>query len=109
MPPDSKRPSGSPDGLFAFNGRPPVVISWIHAPENDAQHCPCRYVANRLWIYRRAVSARRTSARGSRNSPNPPLVPGPVEGYEATVTALKANEAVLSGSKIAFQADWFVL
>jgi hypothetical protein len=43
------------------------------------------------------------------DDPNPPLVPGPVEGYEATVVALKANEAVLSGSKIAFQADWFML
>jgi hypothetical protein len=32
-----------------------------------------------------------------------------VEGFEATVTAIKANEAVLSGSKILFQPDWFTL
>ncbi|MBI5772143.1 MAG: Gfo/Idh/MocA family oxidoreductase [Verrucomicrobia bacterium] len=29
------------------------------------------------------------------------------EGYEATVTALKANEAVLKGQKITFQKEWF--
>ena len=39
----------------------------------------------------------------------PPLVPGPVEGFEATVVGIKANEAVLSGSKVTFQPDWFTL
>ena len=34
---------------------------------------------------------------------------GPVEGFQACVTALKANEAVVSGSKIAYQKEWFVL
>lgn len=41
--------------------------------------------------------------------PNPPLVPGAEEGYEATVIGIKSNEAVLSGSKVVFQADWFTL
>jgi len=41
--------------------------------------------------------------------PNPPLVPGAVEGYEATMVGIKANEAVLSGGKVVFQADWFTL
>jgi predicted dehydrogenase len=34
---------------------------------------------------------------------------GPVEGYQAVVTALKANEAVLTGGKIVYQKDWFTL
>jgi len=34
---------------------------------------------------------------------------GPIEGYQATVAALKANDAVLSGSKIAYQSSWFDL
>lgn len=34
---------------------------------------------------------------------------GPVEGYQAAVVALKANEAVLSGAKIAYQSEWFDL
>jgi predicted dehydrogenase len=29
------------------------------------------------------------------------------EGFEATVTAIKANEAILKGQKIAMQAEWF--
>lgn len=41
--------------------------------------------------------------------PNPPLVPGPIEGYQATVVALKANEAVMTNSKIVFQTDWLSL
>jgi len=45
----------------------------------------------------------------TKTDANPPLVPGPVEGYEATVVALKANEAVLSGNKIVFQPDLFTL
>jgi len=31
------------------------------------------------------------------------------EGFEATVTAIKANEAVATGSKITFQKDWFAV
>jgi len=34
---------------------------------------------------------------------------GPLEGYQATVTALKANEAVVTGTKIAYQKEWFDL
>jgi len=34
-------------------------------------------------------------------------VAGPAEGYQATVVVLKANEAVLSGTKIAYQQDGF--
>lgn len=30
-------------------------------------------------------------------------------GYQATVTALKANEAIVSGTKITYQPDWFTL
>ena len=32
---------------------------------------------------------------------------GAEEGYRATVVALKANEAVSSGSKVEFQKEWF--
>lgn len=31
------------------------------------------------------------------------------EGFEATVTAIKANEAVATGSKITFQKEWFAV
>ena len=34
---------------------------------------------------------------------------GPVEGYQATVTALKANEAVVKGTRINYQKEWFDL
>ncbi|MGB9618909.1 MAG: Gfo/Idh/MocA family protein [Armatimonadota bacterium] len=34
---------------------------------------------------------------------------GALEGYEATVAAVKANEAVVSGSKITYQKEWFEL
>lgn len=34
---------------------------------------------------------------------------GPVEGYQALVTALKANEAAVKGTKITFQQEWFSL
>ena len=45
----------------------------------------------------------------SKENPNPALVPGPVEGFEATVVGIKANEAVLSGSKVDFKPEWFTL
>lgn len=34
---------------------------------------------------------------------------GAVEGFQATVVAIKAHEAVASGSKIVFQKEWFTL
>jgi len=34
---------------------------------------------------------------------------GAVEGYQATVAAIKANEAVLAGARIAFAPEWFEL
>ena len=34
---------------------------------------------------------------------------GPVEGFEATVVALKANEAVVTGNKVVFRKEWFAL
>ena len=34
---------------------------------------------------------------------------GPLEGYQAAVVAIKANEAVLSGAKISYQSEWFNL
>ena len=34
---------------------------------------------------------------------------GPEEGYQATVTALKANEAIMAGTSVAFQKEWFDL
>lgn len=34
---------------------------------------------------------------------------GALEGYQATVVAIKANEAILSGTKISYQPDWFEL
>jgi predicted dehydrogenase len=45
----------------------------------------------------------------TKENANPPLVPGAVEGYEATVIGIKANEAVLSGTKVTFQNDLFTL
>ncbi len=38
-----------------------------------------------------------------------PSVCGPEEGYQAAVVAIKANEAVLSGAKVAYQQTWFDL
>jgi predicted dehydrogenase len=32
---------------------------------------------------------------------------GPVEGYQATVVAAKVNEAVLTGTRVVFQKEWF--
>lgn len=34
---------------------------------------------------------------------------GAAEGLQATVVAIKANEAVMSGQKIAFQPEWFAI
>jgi predicted dehydrogenase len=34
---------------------------------------------------------------------------GPIEGFQATVTGIKAHEAVMSGSRVAFQKEWFDL
>ncbi|HLV79358.1 MAG TPA: Gfo/Idh/MocA family oxidoreductase, partial [Chthonomonadaceae bacterium] len=34
---------------------------------------------------------------------------GPLEGYQATVIAHKVHEATLTGSKIAFQKEWFTI
>jgi predicted dehydrogenase len=34
---------------------------------------------------------------------------GPLEGYQAVVTAVKANEAALGGGKIVYQKEWFDL
>lgn len=34
---------------------------------------------------------------------------GPVEGYQALVTALKANEAAVKGTRIVYQQEWFNL
>jgi predicted dehydrogenase len=34
---------------------------------------------------------------------------GPKEGYEATLVALKANEAVMTGSKVTLKPEWFAL
>lgn len=34
---------------------------------------------------------------------------GPVEGFEATVVALKANEAITTGAKVVFRNEWFAL
>lgn len=46
-----------------------------------------------------------------KNNPNsrPPTPPGPLEGYIATMVALKANEAILTGNKITFEKEWFTL
>jgi len=34
---------------------------------------------------------------------------GPVQGFQAAVVAIKANEAILTGTKIAYQKEWFAL
>jgi predicted dehydrogenase len=40
-----------------------------------------------------------------RDNTRPPV--GALEGYQATVVAVKANEAVMTGSKIVFEKEWF--
>lgn len=45
---------------------------------------------------------------GSIREKKPPVC-GPVEGLQAAVTALKANEAILTGSKVTYQKEWFDL
>ena len=34
---------------------------------------------------------------------------GPQEGMQAAVVAIKANEAIKNGSKVAFQPEWFTV
>ena len=36
-------------------------------------------------------------------------VPGYLEGYYATVTAIKANEAIMSGGRIEIKPEWYEL
>jgi len=43
--------------------------------------------------------------RSIRESSKPAC--GAVEGYQAAVVAIKANEAVVTGSRIAYQKEWF--
>ena len=38
-----------------------------------------------------------------------PTVSGPIEGYHATVSALKANEAITTGTKITLAPELFVI
>ncbi len=40
-------------------------------------------------------------------NPHPPLTPGYLEGYQATLVALKANESAISGNRIVFDKAWF--
>lgn len=44
---------------------------------------------------------------GIRKDKKPPVTP--LDGYRATVIAIKSNEAVVNGSKITFQKEWFEL
>ena len=53
------------------------------------------------------LSALKNFTRSIRED-KPPAA-GPVEGYVSTAVALKANEAVVSGARIAFQKTWFDL
>ena len=52
------------------------------------------------WMCQKFVNAIRTGK---------PTDSGPREGFEATVTALTANQAILSGSRIAFTKEMFTL
>ena len=45
----------------------------------------------------------------SVDEPNPPVIPDALLGYQATVVALKANEAIANNSRIVYQPDWFNL
>ena len=68
-------------------------------------------------LYQAAFRFLKSCQKGARDfakdptdeNPNPPLVPGAEEGYQATVVGIKSNEAVLTNSKIVFQPDWFTL
>ena len=55
------------------------------------------------------VGERVSSKEPNPEHQTPPVAPGPDEGYAATVVAIKANEAVLSGNKVVFEKDWFAL
>ena len=57
-------------------------------PKKDAIYCSCNAFLN---------SIRKGKKSGS----------GPLEGFQATVSALKANEAIQTGNKVVFQKEWF--
>jgi hypothetical protein len=44
---------------------------------------------------------------GKSINKNEKVQAGALEGLQATVVALKANEAVLTGKPITFQKEWF--
>lgn len=57
-------------------------------PKKGATYCACDAFLNAI--------------RKGKKSPA-----GPVDGFNATVSVLKANEAIVTGSKIVFQKEWF--
>jgi predicted dehydrogenase len=54
-------------------------------------------------LYRALEDFTRSIREGSK------VAAGPMEGYQAAVVAIKANEAMLAGSKLAYQKSWFEL
>jgi len=45
----------------------------------------------------------------TKDHPTPALAPGALEGYQATVVAIKSAEAAATNSRIVFEKDWFTL
>lgn len=67
-------------------------------PSQDAQNDPTKTV-----LYH-ALEAFVESIHSGK-----PSLAGPLEGYQATIAALKTNEAILSGSRVEFKPEWFSL
>lgn len=45
----------------------------------------------------------------TKDHPSPALAPGALEGYQATVVAIKAAEAAANNTRIVFEKEWFTL
>lgn len=75
----------------------------VNDPSKSALYQSCRVFLNSVRLGK--TSAAKAS---TKDHPNPKLAPGIKEGYNATVVAIKANEAVLTNSRIVFQKEWFL-
>jgi predicted dehydrogenase len=67
------------------------------------------YQACRVFLNSVRAGQRVPVKEPTKSNPNPPLAPNALDGYQATVVALKANEAAVTGSKIVFDKAWFTL
>ncbi|MEP6757533.1 MAG: Gfo/Idh/MocA family oxidoreductase [Chthonomonadales bacterium] len=65
------------------------------------------YLSTRQFLSSVRTGKRSWAKEPSKDHPSPPLVPGPKEGYIATVIAIKANEAVMSGTRVVLDKELF--